>query len=183
MTINEAKEFFISMGCSGFHMCREHPDKYTQYKALNISVLLEQQWRMESFIDSYDKVLNEQCTEPLWCWHSACARHMHMLKSEDYFSKMLNLTRFVSSKEVDGNRVIIAETINGRRDNIFRDGLIYGSYDCGMTETAKEFAKIALLLAENDREPIPNKNNWSTERVYDDLQKTKAILRKLKLKL
>ena len=181
MTINEAKEFFISMGCSEFHMCREYPNKYTEYQALGISTSLEQQWTMESFINEYDKVLNEQYSESLWCWHSACTDYMHMLNSKDYYNKMLSLTRFVASKEVDGNKVVIAETINGRRDNKFRNGLIYGSYDCGMAEEAKEFAKIALWLAENDNEPVPNKNNWSTERVHSSRQKTKSIIKALNL--
>ena len=96
---------------------------------------------------------------------------------------MLKLTRFVASKEVDGNRVVIAETINGRRDNKFRDGLIYGSYDCGMVEEAKEFAKTALWLAENDSEHVPNKNSWSKERTYKSQQKTKSILSDLNLLL
>ena len=183
MTTSEAREFFISMGCSSFHMCREYPDKYTQYKALNISTSLEQQWTMESFSDKYDKVLTGQYSESLWNWHSLCEDHMYMLNSQEYFTKMLNLTQFVASKEIDGNRVVIAETINGRRDNKFRNGLIYGSYDCGMLEEAKEFPKIALWLAENDSEPIPNKNNWSTERIYESLRKTESICRELNLEL
>ena len=183
MTIHEAKAFFISMGCSAFHMCREYPDKYTQYAALNISTSLEQQWIMESFSATYGKVLSEQCSEPLWCRHSVCEKYMPMLKSRDFFTKMLDLTRFVASKEVDGNRVVIAETINGRRDNKFREGLIYGSYDCGMLEEAKEFATIALWLAENDREPVPNKNFWSMYRTYKSRRKTESILRELNLLL
>ena len=183
MTISEAKDFFISMGCSSFHMCREHPDRYKQYNALKISTSLEQQWVMESFSGIYEKVLSEQHSESLWCWHSDCEHYMHRLNSKEYFSKMLKLTRFVASKEVDGNRVVIAETINGRRDNKFRDGLIYGSYDCGMVEEAKEFAKTALWLAENDSEPVPNKNSWSKERTYKSQQKTKSILSDLNLLL
>ena len=183
MTIDEAREFFVSMGCSKFHMCREYPDKYIQYKALNISTSLEQQWTIESFSDKYDKVLNGQYSESLWSWHSSCEHYMQTLNSKEYFTKMLNLTQFVASREVDGNRVVIAETINGRRDNKFRNGLIYGSYDCGMLEEAKEFAKTALWLAENDSEPVPNKNNWSRERIYESLRKTESILRELNLVL
>jgi len=183
MTRNEAKEFFISMGCSSFHMCREHPEKYSQYTALNISTSLEQQWVMESFTSAYEKLLSGQCSEPLWCRHSECEKYMSMLKSSDFFTKMLDLTRFVAAKEVDGNRVILAETINGRRDNKFREGLIYGSYDCGMVEEAKEFAKIALWLAENDSESVPNKNFWSIDRTHKSRRKTESILRELNLLL
>ena len=183
MTIEEAKEYFISMGCSGMNMSRGDPDKYAQYKALNISASLEKQWVTESFVDKYDKVLNGQYSESLWCRHSACTDHMYILKSKDYYSKMLNLTRFVASKEVDGHKVVIAETINGRLDNKFRDGLIYGSYDCSMDEEAKEFAKIAFWLADNDKEPVPNENFWSTERICESRRKTESILNDLKLTL
>ena len=183
MTINEAKEFFISMGCSGFHMAREYPDKYTQYNALKISTSLEQEWTAESFSEIYDKVLNGQYSESLWSWHSTCEKYMHILKSADYYYKMLSLTQFAASKEAAGNRVVIAETINGRRDRKFRDGLIYGSYDCGMPEAAKAFAQTALWLADNDSCPVPNENSWSTERINESRQKTESILRELDLDL
>ena len=181
MTINEAKEFFISMGCSAFHMSREYPDKYTQYQALNISVFLEKKWTMESLSDKCDNALKEQWSEPFWRLHSQCAEYMRELKSTDYYSKMLKLTRFVSAKEMSGHRVIIAETINGRRDNKYRDGLIYGSYDFVMVEEAKEFARIALWIADNDSEPVPNNIYWSMERVDNARQKTKSIISNLKL--
>jgi len=181
MTISEAKAFFISMGCSAFHMCREEPRKYEQYKALGISASLEEQWMAESFLDTYDKVLSGQYAASLWCWHSACAALMSMLQSKDGYRKMLELTRFVASNEVDGNRVVVAETINGRRDTKFRDGLIYGAYDCGMVEEASAFAEIARWLAEHDREPVPNKNSWSIERVDEVRRKTDFIRRALNL--
>ena len=169
------------MGCSWFHMSRDEPKKFKQYRALKIAAPLEQLWTTEAFMNIYNKVLNEQYQETLWRCHSYCAEYAQILKSEDYYIKILNLTRFVAPKEVDGNKIIIAETINGRRDNKFRDGLIYGSYDSGMTDEAKEFAKIALWLADNDKEPIPNENFWSIERVDRSKRKTEEILKKLKL--
>jgi len=183
MTVSEAKAFFVSMGCSGFHMCREDTDKYYQYQALHIGGEIEQQWTEEAFMDTYDKILNGQYVKPLWQGYSVCVDYMHTVKSKDFFGKMLILTRFVAANEVDGNRVIVAETINGRRDNNFRDGLIYGAYDCGMVDEAIEFVKIALWLAENDKEPVPVKHYWSMERVNKSIQKTDAICMDLKLLL
>ena len=181
MTMNEAREYFISMGCSAFHMAREYPDRYDHYKRLHITAELEHQWTMEAFTDTYDKVLGGHHSENLWAWHSRWEEYMHTLNSREYFSKMLTLTRFVTPKETDGQRVVIAETINGRRDNKFRDGLIYGAYDCGMPAEAMAFANIALWLAEHDREPVPNENRWSAERVVDSRRKTESIIRALKL--
>ena len=174
MTIKEARDFFISMGCSSFHMARENPDKYTQYGALNISESLERQWTTESFDEACETVLSGQRTNSLWSRHSECEKFMPALKSKDYFTKMLALTRYVAEKETDGNRVIVAETINGRRDAKFREGLIYGAYDCDMAKEAAEFARLALWLSINAEE---------SARAQNSLKKTQAIAKELNLNL
>jgi hypothetical protein len=40
-TVEQAKEYFREMGCSHFHMGREAPNRYDEYKGLNISKEME----------------------------------------------------------------------------------------------------------------------------------------------
>jgi hypothetical protein len=50
LTIEQAKKYYIFMGCSHFHIDREHPIRRDEYRALHISSELESQWRNEEFI-------------------------------------------------------------------------------------------------------------------------------------
>ena len=47
MTLQEAKVFFISYGCSHFHMDREEPLKSRDYADLGIPHQLEDEWRRQ----------------------------------------------------------------------------------------------------------------------------------------
>lgn len=46
-TIEDAKEFYCLMGCNGFHMSREYPERYREFEAMNISQELCAVWRRE----------------------------------------------------------------------------------------------------------------------------------------
>ena len=43
-TLEQAKRYFISMGCSGFHMMRENPQRFNEYKALDLDPNIESEW-------------------------------------------------------------------------------------------------------------------------------------------
>ena len=45
--LEQAKEYFIAMGCSHFHIARENYQRRNEYNALNISRDTETQWRKE----------------------------------------------------------------------------------------------------------------------------------------
>ena len=50
-TIEDAKRYFQSMGCSHFHMSREYPERYTEYEALEITKAQETEWRQDEIND------------------------------------------------------------------------------------------------------------------------------------
>lgn len=50
LTIEQAKKFYIAMGCSHFHIDREYPTRRDEYRALHISSELENQWKKEEFL-------------------------------------------------------------------------------------------------------------------------------------
>ncbi|MBL8896273.1 MAG: hypothetical protein JNM84_01535 [Planctomycetes bacterium] len=46
-TTEDARAFFLVMGCTSFHMSREDPESYAQYQALKIPSELERRWSYE----------------------------------------------------------------------------------------------------------------------------------------
>ena len=62
-TIDMAKEFFVSMGCNGFHMCREYPQRYEEFKALNISKDVMKSWRKEQQETLYKQIMKQEVSD------------------------------------------------------------------------------------------------------------------------
>ena len=52
-TVEQAKEYFGAMGCSHFHMGREFPQRYDEYRKLNIPKQTETEWQKEQFDEYY----------------------------------------------------------------------------------------------------------------------------------
>ena len=140
-TIQQAKEFFMAMGCSGFHMDREHPERYSEYKKLNISTQTEKEWIQEQFSKYYDQIMEASDANSLWILHSAMERLLASISSQVALSKMLNATRFIRDKVPLGDRIMVAETINGEK---YRQGLIYLAYDWNNIPAAQEFAELSM---------------------------------------
>ena len=53
VTVEQAKEYFMKMGCSHFHMAREFPQRYEEYKQLEITKQVEINWILERFNEHY----------------------------------------------------------------------------------------------------------------------------------
>ncbi len=54
--LKEAKKYYMELSCSHFHMAREYPERYSEYKKQLISKEKEEQWTLE-FISSKLNVL------------------------------------------------------------------------------------------------------------------------------
>ena len=146
-TFQDAKEFFKSMGCSHFHMLRDDPQRFNQYKELNISKQTETEWRTEQFIDYYNSIMNGTSNSELWKIHSMMYELLEFLRTEDTLAKMLEVTKNIRDKLPVRDRIIAAETIIGRAGGKTRNGLIYLAYDLKNIPTAKEFAKLSLYFS------------------------------------
>lgn len=158
-TIGQAKEYFLAMGCSHFHMDREYAQRYEEYCRLNITKQTETEWRQERFDDYYIRCVEYPCddplfdlsTEPLWWLHSSMCDLFEALKTDTALMKMLEVTQQIRDKVPLEDRVIVAETINGRTDRTVRRGLIYLAYDLGNIPAAKAFVELALHFSVYDK--------------------------------
>lgn len=144
MTLQQAKEFFRAMGCSHFHMDREYPEWSREYGQLNISMQTETEWRKEQFNEYYISIRENEDASLLWQLHSRMYDLFEALGTETALMQMLEVTREIRDKVPVADRVIVAETINGRTVRRARTGLIYKAYDSGHIPVAREFAELSL---------------------------------------
>ncbi len=149
-TIQQAKYFFRAMGCSHFHMDREFPERSTEYGQLNISKQTEAEWRKEEFDEYYVSIMENSDASLLWNLHSRMYDLFEVLKTDTALIKMLEVTKHMRDKVPLIDRVIVAETINGRRMRQFHGGLIYSAYDLGNIRVAKEFVELSLHFVKYD---------------------------------
>lgn len=154
-TLEQAKNFFMYMECSLFHMGREHPQRYAEYKNLNIPRQTENEWRRDKFYEISSKIMENPSSDSTWRFHSQMHDLFVSLRAKDELIKMLEVTKYIQDKVPANDRVIIAETINGRARREDRSGLIYGAYDSGDITTAKEFAELSLAYSS-----IDGSNKW-----------------------
>ncbi len=177
-TVYEAEIYFKSMGCMHFHMLREYPQRYDEYKLLNISKQQEIQWTLESFNDYYDAVMMEKRDTVLWVIHSNMANLTVQLRSEKVLLKMLEATQFIRDKIYEKEKVIVSETINGRAQRKLRSGLIYLSYDLNNIPAAKSFAEVSLYLSDTEAEDVTFEH---FERFHSAAEICKSIMKELEI--
>ncbi|MTI49676.1 MAG: hypothetical protein FH761_17740 [Firmicutes bacterium] len=146
-TFEQAKKYFKRMGFSHFHMAREYPNRYEEYKRLSISRHMEIEWRKEQLDEYYKNVIQENNDDPLWSVHSKMYELVESIRTDSALRKILQATQHISELVPFKDRVIIAETINGRRYRKFRSGLIYLAYDLGNISIAKAFVELSLHFA------------------------------------
>lgn len=146
-TIEHAREFFVAMGSSGFHMSREYPERYDEYKKLNIPKDLEIEWRQQQVDVLLTEMMMTEDYSTLWMTHSSMAELVGQLRTPDFLGKILQATEYIRDKVPLEDRVMASETINGRQDRRYRSGLIYLSYDLQNPSVAKEFAVLSIHFA------------------------------------
>lgn len=146
-TVEQAKDYFRLMGCSNFHMGRESSDRYAEYLKLNISKETENEWRKEQFYEHYFNIMKNSQTESLWIIHSNMYEIYTSLKTDEELVKLLEITKHIQEKVPVDEKVIVAETINGRTIRQARSGLIYKAFDSGNISIAKEFAELSLYFS------------------------------------
>ncbi len=145
----EAEKFFKSLGCSHFHMSREYPDKYKEYFT---DTALENKWINEE-IERLFALLNDQKTpnEQLWLYHSHLLELIEYTKDFIYLNEFYNITLFIKDKVSKSDKVLIAETLIGRR-NDRTDGAIRMAIELGLKELCSEYISLCLnLISDNSK--------------------------------
>ncbi len=156
-TIEQAKTYFREMGCSHYGMARDFPQRYQEYKKLNISKELEREWEIEQFYEYYSSLMRTADSESLWNIHARMYDLYEGLNTDEELIKLLEATNHIRNKIPISDGVIVAETINGRTVKKARTGLIYKAYDSDHIGTAKEFAELSLHFSGCDDPRVRNK--------------------------
>ena len=143
-TIEQAKEIFLSVNGSPFHMAREFPQRYSEYRQLNIAPQTELEWREELLTGQFKEIKETEDPKQLWIIYSRMCDVFVDLKTETALQTMLEAASSIRDKVPKKERVIVAEMIIGRNARETRQGLIYTAYDMGNIPAAKAFVELAL---------------------------------------
>jgi len=88
-TIEQAKEFFFALNGSPFHMAREHPQRYSEFRQLNISPQTELKWREELLTAQIKDIKGTEDPKRLWIIYSSMCDVFVDLKTETALQTML----------------------------------------------------------------------------------------------
>lgn len=148
--VDAAKRYFQSMGCSHFHMSREIPQRYSEYRGLNIPKSKEVEWTREEILSALDRLRSgDTPRKELWTIHSSATTLVLDGKFDDQLESLAD-----ASSSIEGvirsqrDRLLVAETIVGRQDIRYRPGLIFCSHDSRRDDLASQYAALAKTLVE-----------------------------------
>lgn len=180
MNLVEAEIFFKGFKCSQFSMARENLEQYEKYKALKIPKETEKEWRGDEFFKHLNIVeANIESNGELFeVWYNI--NNMCELVED---IKDINLIKLIYKLIVDlferlsiNNRIIIAETIIGRKNISCRSGLIFLSYDLNDKELSNSFFQLSLKLLD-----VKAMNDEDSERLEQNKKKCVLIKKELNM--
>jgi len=175
-TLEQAKDFFMQFNGSPYDMVRDFPQRFDEYKSFNISKETQRRWR-EELLEKYFNNLKESAdASRLWADHAEMERLFVDLKSDAALKTMLKATEYLKDKVPMKDRVMVAETINGRTARSVRGGLIYMAYDLHNKTAAKAFAELSLHFSTYD-----GRDQYSINRSQSAAQLCNEIKRELRL--
>ena len=128
MTTEEAKNFFKQYGGFHFHMGREEPDRYRQYRMLEITDETEDEWRSNLVDASLDSM---EVPGRQWLWFFNLNRQLRAFhrKRPEYCRVMLERARQLTGAE-PMQRLALLKVLAGDDRNCAA-GAIRTLYDCG----------------------------------------------------
>lgn len=138
MNILEAEVFFKKYGGHGFHMYREDPPRYSEYKNLNIDPRIEERWRQELIQSYFEQFFSEP--EYVWVKHSRLVELIADTKTkiEDNCRNLLQYMERMDSLD-KRQKILIIENMAGRNSQR-KDGGCY--YICSRTSLSEEMNKV-----------------------------------------
>ena len=142
-TIVQAREFFNAMEGSSYEMAREFPKRYAEYQGLNISSQTVQEWREALFGEQCASLKTSTDARNLWNLHARLYDVFEGLKTESALLNMLDVTKSIQARVPLDDRVMVAETINGRTVRSARHGLIYRAFDLHNLPVARAFVELS----------------------------------------
>lgn len=120
-TLEQAKRYFVSMGCSHFHMSREHPQRFKEYRALTIDPSIESEWIREEFESRFT---NFQTIPPKdYGWYFRSLDDL-IERKEFYLEKLLELVMKIQDRIPFDQIEYLLSTIIGNNGTKSKGGLI-----------------------------------------------------------
>ncbi len=146
----QAKRYFISMGCSLFHMMREYPQRFDEYKALDIDPSIESEWIKEEF---ENKIENINAIPTNEYGHFLRSLDSMIERKEFYLEKLFDLVLKIQDRLPIDQIENVLSTIIGNNGTKSKGGLIQKSYDLKRIDLANKFynqAKFLIKKAEDN---------------------------------
>lgn len=178
-TISDCELFFKSYGCSHFHMAREYPKQYSEYRTIVPNNELEKLWIFQECERNFTEVVNlieSGVDADLGLRISSMIDLVDLDGSEIWVAKLTEFVAQTKTKLDELAGLIIAESILGRAASISNGGLIHLAIRLKLSDCAKRLHEIAKYLAEVVRE-----NNALSRRASQVLNRNEQIREKFSL--
>jgi hypothetical protein len=151
-SLEQAKRYFISMGCSGFHMMRETPQRFNEYKSLDIDTSIESERIKEEF---ENKIKNFNTITINEYGHLLRSLGSIIERKEFYLDKLLELVMKMQDKITFDQIGYVLSTIIGNNGTKSKGGLIQKPYDLKRIDLANKFyAQTKLFVQKADENSI-----------------------------
>lgn len=157
-SVGDARRIFEAVGGSLYHMMRDYPDRWGEYRALKIGEEQERQWRREMIAKLGDRLLNPATdARELWQLYSSLERMCQDQDDAESVLKIYEVTRRIVGRLSPQDGVIVANTINGawsyeirtgRTYHSYKTGLIYLAVKHGLRDVAQDLADYSMSLAQ-----------------------------------
>lgn len=175
--LEQAKEYFVSMGCSGFHMMRESSLKYEEYNALEIDRSIESEWIREVFEKKLDEFNTISPNDYGWQLNNLASL---INRKESHLEKLLELVLKIQEKLPNDEIGLVLSIITGNNGTKSKGGLIQESFDMNRIDLAKKFyaqSKLLLKKAEDNLITITSARGFLIDVIeYYELEENKEFL-------
>ncbi len=142
-TLEQAKRYFISMGCSHFHLDREDFDRAKEYRSLKISSATESLWRQEEF----DRQLSNFPNTDKDNFGFAYSSLAYISETTDYYLQHLNELANRILKDLSGRQInYCLISVIGNDSTNTHGGLIQKANSIQRHDLRGHFISIALSL-------------------------------------
>ncbi|HOJ78944.1 MAG TPA: tetratricopeptide repeat protein [Bacillota bacterium] len=143
LNIEQAKRYFIAMGCSHFHLDRENFQRRDEYYALKISADLEAEWRKEEVTR---RLAEFPFDEPEKIGHSYHGLKDMIEDNADYLEQLLIIAeRFYDILPLSQIQLVLSVII-GNNGTPTHGGLIEKAAKIGCFDLAHQFVSYAKKL-------------------------------------
>lgn len=147
-SVSDARRFFEAMGCSHFHMMRDYPDRYSEYRALKIDKAQEREWRRDAITKLYDSLLNPATdAKDLWLLYTRMESLCEGQDDAESTLKIYEVTQRIADRLPIKDGIIVAEAINGTRI-YYEAGPIYLAVKYGLRDVAQDLSDYSMSLAQ-----------------------------------